>query len=149
MMKFLIVAIILGAIVSFVRIFTNLRKLREQRGDSFDAKLIERLRLTGSDPFKPHDVDFFFAMPNERAAQAVIERLVADGFTADYKRLEDHGEQPFSVHASKQMRLSVPDMQDTSRRFGALADQHGGRYDGWAASHVGRADDGGVKFRDR
>ena len=39
----------------------------------------------------------------------------------------------FSLHASKSMRLIVPEMQATSRRLTALATELGGRYDGWAA----------------
>jgi len=38
-----------------------------------------------------------------------------------------------SLHASKTMRLIVPDVQDISRRLTALATELRGRYDGWAA----------------
>jgi len=40
---------------------------------------------------------------------------------------------PFSLHASKSMRLIVPDMQALSTRLDALAGEFGGRYDGWTA----------------
>ncbi len=40
---------------------------------------------------------------------------------------------PYSLHASKSMRLIVPDMQALSTRLDALAAEFGGRYDGWTA----------------
>ncbi len=51
----------------------------------------------------------------------------------DVKPLENDPELGFSLHASKTMRLIVPDMQEMSRRLTALASEFKGRYDGWAA----------------
>ena len=64
---------------------------------------------------------------------AVRSRLETDGFSVDAKPMAEKTDLPFSLHASKSMRLIVPDMQDLTQRFTALATEFGGRYDGWAA----------------
>jgi hypothetical protein len=63
----------------------------------------------------------------------VRARLEPEGFSVDVKPMENDPELFFSLHASKMMRLIVPDMQDISRRMTALAGEFNGRYDGWAA----------------
>jgi hypothetical protein len=59
--------------------------------------------------------------------------LQAEEYTVDVREMEESSTHPFSLHASKALRLAVPDMQEKSRRFRELAAAHGGRYDGWAA----------------
>jgi hypothetical protein len=61
---------IIGGLIARWRIWQNLQKLRQRQNDSWDARLIDQLRKRGSDPFKPHDVDFFLAFPTaERREQ--------------------------------------------------------------------------------
>jgi len=127
---------ILGGLIAAWRIWQNLQKLRQRQNDSWDARLIDQLRKRGSDPFKPHDVDFFFALPNELACRAVHAQLETEGYAVDIKAVPESPDFVFSLHARKSMRLSVPDMQDISRRFSTLATANGGRYDGWAADVV-------------
>jgi hypothetical protein len=116
-----------------VRIYFSLQKLRSARADDWDAKMVERVRAQGVDPFKAHEVDFFFALPDSSACDAVGALLQAEEFAVDVKPVADSSQHPFSLHASKPLRLAVPDMQEKSRRFKELAAVHGGRYDGWAA----------------
>ena len=71
--------------------------------------------------------------PDEAACQLVRTRLEPDGFSVDAKPMAEKTDLPFSLHASKSMRLIVPDMQDLSQRMTTLAGEFGGRYDGWAA----------------
>ncbi|HEX7417040.1 MAG TPA: ribonuclease E inhibitor RraB [Steroidobacteraceae bacterium] len=138
-MKWLPYFLLLVAALTLARIYFNIRKLREAHPqDDWDARLIERLRLAGSDPFQPHDVDFFIALPSENATRIVAARLESEGYRVDVRSVADNPEHPFSLHANKSLRLSVPDMRQISRRLGALAGEHGGRYDGWAAGHVAR-----------
>jgi hypothetical protein len=84
-------------------------------------------------------VDFFFALPSETACEAVRKQLQFDGFETDSKPVENNNEQPFSLRATKSLRLSAPGMRDLSRRFGLLASQQGGHYDGWTTNVVRRA----------
>src|SRR5207237_9336591 len=96
------------------------------------GRRVGRLRSEGYAPFNAYPVDFCLALPDEAACQAARARLEPE-FQVDAKPVENDRELAFSLHASKTMRLVVPDMQDVSRRLGALATEYHGRYDGWAA----------------
>jgi hypothetical protein len=120
----------LGLIV--VRVYAKLRTARRSRTETWDEQVIGRLRSQGYAPFNDYRVDFFLALPDEAACQGARERLEPE-FSVDVKPLENDPELGFSLHASKTMRLLVPDVQDISRRLGALAAEYHGRYDGWAA----------------
>jgi len=91
-----------------------------------------RPRSQGYAPFNDYRVDFFLALPNEAACQGARARLEPE-FSVDVKPLESDAELVYSLHATKTMRLVVPDMQEISRRLTALATEFHGRYDGWAA----------------
>ena len=129
---------IVGGVVAAWRIWQNLQKLRRQKNDSWDARLIDQLRKRGSDPFKPHDVDFFLAFPSSEAAEQTATQLRTEGFDADVLDKPENGELRFSLHAHKSMQLTVPDMQELSRKLTDSAATKGGRYDGWSAKPVAR-----------
>ncbi len=136
-MGWLLIVLAIAAAGLLARIYVKLRDIRAATlRDDWDAKQIALLRSRGSDPFQPHDVDFFFGMPNEAACETVRRQLEAEGFTVDTKPVPEGVEQVISLHARKAIRLSVPDIQELSRRFGELAGSHGGRYDGWTAGIV-------------
>jgi regulator of ribonuclease activity B len=119
------------------RIYSDVRKAKEKRVKDWDESLIERLRKSGSDPFQPHDVDFFMAMPSEAAGQAVAAILQGEGYKVDVHAAPDNpADTPFSLHATKSLRLSVPGMQELTVHFKELAKTHGGHYDGWSAAVV-------------
>ena len=101
--------------------------------ESWDEKMVAGLRARGYAPFNSYPVDFFLALPDESAVQTARSRLEADGFAVDAKPLENDPELHFSLHATKTMKLIVPDMQDIGRRMTAIAGELRGRYDGWAA----------------
>lgn len=127
---------IIGGVVAAWRIWQNLQKLRRQQNDSWDKRLIDQLRKRGSDPFKPHDVDFFLAFPSSESAGQLAEQLRGEGFDAEIRDTPDNGELRWVLHAHKSMQLTVPDMQDLSRRLTEAATARGGRYDGWSAKPV-------------
>jgi hypothetical protein len=129
---------ILGGALAAWRIWQNLNKLRQRQNDSWDARLIDQLRKRGSDPFKPHDVDFFLAFPSHEAAEQLAGRLRGEGFDADIVDEPENGDLRYSLHAHKSMQLTVPGMQDLSRRLTDAAKEKGGRYDGWSAKQVPR-----------
>lgn len=129
---------IVGGLIAAWRIYQNLQKLRRHKNDSWDARLIDQLRKAGSDPFKPHDVDFFLAFPNNEAAEQVAVWMRGEGFDADVTDTPENGDLRFSLHAHKSMQLTVPDMQALSRRLTQAATERGGRYDGWSAKQVPR-----------
>jgi hypothetical protein len=127
---YLAFAIALGLIA--LRIYFKLRTAQKSRAETWDEQIIGKLRSQGYAPFNDYRVDFFLALPDEAACQGVRARLEPE-FSVDARHLENERELAYSLHASKTMRLIVPDMQDISRKLTALATEFGGRYDGWAA----------------
>ncbi len=132
-MTWVIVAFVVATAIIIARIYFKIRGIRGSKQESWDAKIIEQLRSKGYAPFNEYKVDFFLALPDEAACQAVRSRLESDGFSVDSKPMAEKTDLPFSLHASKSMRLIVPDMQALTQRLSALAAEFGGRYDGWAA----------------
>jgi len=128
------VSIVLVALLGLIamRIYLKVRTVQRSRAETYDEQTIGRLRSQGYAPFNEYPVDFFLALPDEAACQAVRARLTPE-FSVDAKPLENDPDHGFSLHASKTMRLLVPDIQDISRRLTALATEFKGRYDGWAA----------------
>ena len=72
------------------------------------------------------------------------EDLALDAYAglvdADVVDEPESGVLRYSLHAHKSMQLTVPDMQDLSRRLTDQATELGGRYDGWSAKEVPRTD---------
>jgi hypothetical protein len=132
-MAWLYLALLAGALALIVlRIYLKLRAAQKSRAETWDEQIIGRLRSQGYAPFKDYRVDFFLALPDEAACQGARARLEPE-FSVDVKALENDPELIYSLHATKTMRLVVPDMQEISRRLTALATEYRGRYDGWAA----------------
>ncbi len=133
-MKWFYILLLIGAALAIGRIVLSLRKLKNLNNDDWDSRLVERLRRSGVDPFKPQELDFFVALPTEAAVGVVEQRLSTRGFTVDSRAVADSPSQPFSVHARKAMQLSVSEVRAVSAMLKQLAEEQGGRYDGWAAS---------------
>ena len=132
-MTWIVIAFVAAAAIIIARIYFKIRGIQKSKQESWDERMIEQLRSKGYAPFNEYRVDFFLALPDEAACQAVRSRLETDGFSVDAKPMAEKTDLPFSLHASKSMRLIVPDMQDLTQRLTALAGEFGGRYDGWAA----------------
>lgn len=132
-MFWMMVAFVAAAAIIIARIYFKIRKIQGSKMDSWDARMVEQLRARGYAPFNDYKVDFFLALPDEAACEAVRARLEPEGFSVDTKPMAEKTDLPFSLHATKSMRLIVPDMQDVSRRMTDLASEHHGHYDGWAA----------------
>src|SRR3977135_1352789 len=130
-MTWVIVSFVVAAAIIIARIYFKLRSIQGTKQESWDAKIIEQLRSKGYAPFNEYKVDFFIALPDEAACQAVRSRPQGDGFSVDAKPMAEKTDLPISLHASKSMRLIVPDMQDMSQRFTVLAGEFGARYGGW------------------
>ncbi|HVY82648.1 MAG TPA: ribonuclease E inhibitor RraB [Steroidobacteraceae bacterium] len=133
-MSWLLLFVALAAAAVIFKLIQSVRKGREAHGQDFDTKLIGQLRARGLDPFKDHEVDFFFALPDEAACAAVNSALESQGFRVDVKAVPDGGEFPFSVHGSKTMRVHAAEMRELTRQFRELAAANRGRYDGWSTT---------------
>lgn len=107
---------------------------RERRAQDVDANTLMELAAAGSDLGQAHEVEFFFYLPSEQAAQAVAETLRQDGFAI---RLEavDPGHDWLCL-GSRAMTPVLGELRQLRTRFTALAETHGGAYDGWGATVV-------------
>lgn len=119
--------------ILYVRIRRAFLQQSSAHRDNWDEMMIKRLRAGGYHPFNDYRIDFFLALSDATVCERVRARLEPEGFSIDVKPIEEESDLPFSLHASKSMRLIVPEIQTLSRRMAALAEEFQGRYDGWAA----------------
>ena len=84
--------------------FFKLRAAHGARRESWDARVIERLRSQGYAPFNEYRVDFFLALPDEAACQAARARLEPEGSASTRSPSRTTRISGFSLHASKTMR---------------------------------------------
>jgi hypothetical protein len=128
-------AILLVAVAAFslLRVIGQWRGMsRKQRKIDWDEHFIVGLRKAGVDTFAEHTVDFFFTLPTRAAAEKLAFTLRPEGFQLDIKEDSEGG--TFSLHARRDTRLVVSEMQQQTARFSALAAEHGGKYDNWAVA---------------
>jgi len=130
-MNLIFLVLIFAALLAAGRVLLTLRRARTKTHDDWDARLVQNLRAAGGNSFTPYEVDFFFNLPTEAACAALGGTIAAEGFAIDSRVMGGEGASGFSLHARKHVRVSVPEMQEYSQRFRALAEQHGGHYDGW------------------
>jgi hypothetical protein len=134
MMAYAIIVFVIAVAIIVARVYFNMRRLKQINAtDSWDEKVIAGLRSRGYAPFNPYPVDFFLALPDEAAVQAARTQLESEGYGVDVKPMQNDPELNFSLHATRNMKLIVPEMQEIGRRMTALAKEQRGRYDGWAA----------------
>ena len=130
--------LVLAAVVAAARVYVTVRRMRAVQQDDWDERLVKNLRAQGGDLFRPFEVDFFFDLPDAAACEQVAAVLRADHHNVDFRQVEPDRGVSFTLHARKLIRVSVPGMQGLTRSFGALAAQHGGRYDGWVTAGITR-----------
>lgn len=107
---------------------------RESPSQDVDATTLSGLADAGSDLSQPHEMEFFFYLPTEQAAQSVADTLRREGFAI---RLEavDPGHDWLCL-GSRKMTPALGELRRLRTRFAALAESHGGAYDGWGATVV-------------
>ena len=131
--KTLTMVLVAVAAFSLLRIISQWRRLsRKPRHIDWDEHFIQQLRKAGVNTFEDTTVDFFFTLPTRAAAEQLAFALRPDGYQLDIKPDEEGG--TFSLHAQRNTRLVVSEMQELTARFTALALQHGGKYDNWAVA---------------
>ena len=126
-----VVMVLLGiAVLSLLRIVMQWRSVAKRHSSDWDEQFIHQLRKAGVNVFETQVVDFFFTVPETRASDAIARQLRPEGYEVDARPDAETGK--ISFHAQRPMRLLVPEMQALTARFKALAEEHGGTYDGWA-----------------
>jgi hypothetical protein len=130
-MSLLYLVLVGAALLAAARIYVGIRRGRGTAHDDWDERLVQNLRAAGGNAFTPYEVDFFFNLPDEATCGRLRGILEPEGFTVDTRLMGGEGASGYSLHARKAVRISVTEMQDYSKRFRTLAEQHGGHYDGW------------------
>jgi hypothetical protein len=124
--------LIAAAALAIARVIMTINKARRQaRHDDWDSQLVKNLRAAGGNAFTPYEVDFFFTLPDEASCGSLRGTLEPEGFAVESRVATGEAASGYSVHARKHLRVTVSEMQEYSQRFRALAEQHGGFYDGW------------------
>jgi len=136
-MKWFTILLIVVLAFSLLRIVTQIRKATKSSGGDWDERFIGQLRKAGMASFDAYPVDFFFDLPSTAACDAVAAELEPEGYSVDSRQEPDSSN--YSLHATRSMRLLVPDMQALTVKFRALAELHGGKYDGWAVAKKPKA----------
>lgn len=131
-MKWITLLLVVVAAFSLLRIVTQIRRAVKAPVRDWDERFIGQLRKAGIASFDAYPVDFSFDLPSAEACAAVTAVLEPEGYTVDSRREPDSSS--YSLHATRSMRLLVPDMQALTVKFRALAELHGGKYDGWAVA---------------
>ncbi len=128
-----ILSIFVAACAASVALMFFARRAK-QRAMSVDGRVIEHLRLAGSDLTRPHSVEFFFYFPTQDAANRVAAQLGQFGLTSRVERAE-HGDE-WAVLATKSMVPTDVAMTELRAAFAPLSAAEGGTYDGWGSSTV-------------
>jgi hypothetical protein len=129
--KTIAIGLIVIAVFSLLRIFSQWRAAsRKRRAIDWDTHFIQQLRKAGVGAFEEHTVDFFFTVPANARRDPLVAVLRSEGYEVDVKEDAESGDS--SVHAQRNMRLAVPQMQELRVRFNELAAQNGATYDNWA-----------------
>ena len=106
------------------------------RGDPDpDAKVLFHLAQAGSDLTNPHKPDFAFYFASESSAKTAEWKLSEKGFEVTLNSpCKDHDE--YLVVAVTTLVPALDAIHKLSDQFYDLADELGGRYDGWGSEAV-------------
>lgn len=100
-----------------------------------DAQVIENLRQNGDDATKVHDIDFYLVFTRQSDATATAEEVRLLGYEVVGVNQTSSAKQ-WEVHAKRKMVPELGAMQATTRALQALAEAHGGYYDGWGTNVI-------------
>ena len=120
---------VLLAFGALILIVYAVKGYRGGKGLSGDALVLAHLGRAGSDLSKPHPVEFFVHAPSEEAARIVADQIRSSGFDAKVDRAAQGS--GWLCLASKSMVPELSTLEGIRSRFGAIAREVGGEYDGW------------------
>lgn len=107
------------------------RPTPEDRMWMADRSVIDALLDAGSNPDKPHTLDFAFrgqATGLRNVAQSLVKR--------GYKALNEPDYASGTIELSKSMMLDLQAINEESKYISALAEESGVEFDGWGAAVV-------------
>jgi regulator of RNase E activity RraB len=100
-----------------------------------DARVIDNLRQAGADLSRTHDIDFFLMFTRESSAYSAAAEIEKLGYNVIAIEALP-GREQWQVHAKRMMVPKLDAMTAITRGLEALAQFHGGYYDGWGTVAV-------------
>jgi regulator of RNase E activity RraB len=100
-----------------------------------DAEVIENLRQNGGDVTKVHDIDFYLVFSRQADALAAAQEIRVLGYKVVGVDRSSTTKQ-WEIHAKRNMVPALEAMRATTRTLQALAEAHGGYYDGWETAVI-------------
>ncbi len=92
-----------------------------------DEVVIARLRELGADLSEPREVEFFLQLPAAVSASAAADEL--SEYDAELLGRNEDG--TWGVRAAKTMTVDEDSIGRERERLNAIAQRHGGVFDGW------------------
>lgn len=116
---------------------TNLQRM-------FNRRVLEALAERGDAHETPRQVDHWLEFPDEEARAACSDTLVAIEFKVESEFLseEDDDEMPCTLVVSRVDSVDSHTINGITLELARLAQEHGGRYDGWESPVVADPADG-------
>lgn len=100
----------------------------------YDRRVVDQLEQHGDDAATPRPVDHFVYFPDAAKREAFMQAARAQGFTAE----PIQGDEALGVELVREDPIQLPHIHGVVLGLIALAEQHGGDYDGWGAPVAGK-----------
>lgn len=102
-----------------------------------DAQILEQLVRLGANLSEPRDVRHYLYLPTEEAAEHAASELRNEGYQVEARPSADAASNPpnpWLVLATKDAIVNSETVAAARDRFGQLASEGNGEYDGWEAA---------------
>ncbi|KIL45032.1 ribonuclease E inhibitor RraB [Jeotgalibacillus soli] len=94
-----------------------------------DGQVLKTLYNEGINFKKPHNVDFFIAVPNKKKGEMVLEVLKNNGYNAQLEQDDETDE--WTCYCSKKMQLKHGELVAMQKKLDDLCRPYEGQADGW------------------
>ena len=99
-----------------------------------DLQVLNQLEEAGSDLSKPHEIEFFLYFPDEASANEAAASIRGQGFVVEV--MPPMAGSDWLCFATRTLVPKLEDIVAIGREFTAIAEAHGGEYDGWGTQVV-------------
>jgi uncharacterized protein (TIGR01619 family) len=96
--------------------------------------VLMNLQEHGDDPSIPRDVDHWVYFATSAARDEFATRAGAEGFLVREQHDDGDADEPYCLHLCKRQSIEYPTINEATLTLFDLAEEFGGRYDGWETS---------------
>lgn len=94
-----------------------------------DGQVLKLLYKEGLDFTKPHQVDFFVAVPDKENGDSILHELKNKGFTCELEQDEESEE--WTCYCVVEMLLTHEGVTDIQKQLNEVSEPYNGYSDGW------------------